>query len=304
MTLQNKQCQAFLAVLQYGSFEVAAQKLCISASAVSLRVQSLEKSLAQILILRERPCRATAIGLELAQHLQQMQRIEESFLYQLAAKQQQQNFYSVRIASHADSLATWLLPALSPILTAQKLLLDIQIKDQTQTHQLLESGQVNACISTETQAMQGCVAVKLGILRYRLVASPAFAQKWFAHGVKRQSLQSAPAIIFDRHDQMHRELLQQQFGLFANSYPYHHIPSAHEFLNSIVYGFGYGLVPELQMQDYIQRGELIYLAEDSIQPIDLVLYWHHWKQQAPILQTLSQALQQQAQAYLRPIKQK
>lgn len=57
--LHSKQSAAFLAVAELGSFDLAAEQLCISASAVTLRVQSLEKSLGHILIIRERPCRVT-----------------------------------------------------------------------------------------------------------------------------------------------------------------------------------------------------------------------------------------------------
>ena len=42
--LNHKQCDAFLAVAETGSFDLAAERLCITASAVTLRVQSLEKS--------------------------------------------------------------------------------------------------------------------------------------------------------------------------------------------------------------------------------------------------------------------
>ena len=42
--LQSKQSEAFLAVAETGSFELAAERLSITASAVTLRVQSLEKN--------------------------------------------------------------------------------------------------------------------------------------------------------------------------------------------------------------------------------------------------------------------
>ena len=50
--LDSKQCEAFLAVAEVGSFDAAGEHLCITPSAVSLRVQALEKYLGQILIIR------------------------------------------------------------------------------------------------------------------------------------------------------------------------------------------------------------------------------------------------------------
>ena len=42
--LNAKQCDAFYAVAKTGSFDLAAEQLNITASAVTLRVQSLEKN--------------------------------------------------------------------------------------------------------------------------------------------------------------------------------------------------------------------------------------------------------------------
>ena len=49
--LNAKQCDAFYAVAKTGSFDLAAEQLNITASAVTLRVQSLEK---QLEVLRAR----------------------------------------------------------------------------------------------------------------------------------------------------------------------------------------------------------------------------------------------------------
>ena len=68
--LNHKQCDAFLAVAETGSFDLAAEQLYITASAVTLRVQSLEKSLGHLLIVRERPCRPTQAGQSLLHYLQ------------------------------------------------------------------------------------------------------------------------------------------------------------------------------------------------------------------------------------------
>ncbi|MRA44412.1 LysR family transcriptional regulator, partial [Acinetobacter pittii] len=67
--LDSKQCEAFLAVAELGSFDAAGEHLYITPSAVSLRVQALEKYLGQILIIRGRPCVLTQAGQTLLQHL-------------------------------------------------------------------------------------------------------------------------------------------------------------------------------------------------------------------------------------------
>lgn len=118
--LAHKSCEAFLAVAEYGSFEAAATQLCITASAVSLRVQTLEKQLGQIFIVRERPCRVTHAGEILLKHLQH-QRLKENQLLQQLQGHHRHAFYQLNIATNADTLATWLLPILQPILIQKKL---------------------------------------------------------------------------------------------------------------------------------------------------------------------------------------
>ncbi|XOT98485.1 LysR family transcriptional regulator, partial [Alcaligenes pakistanensis] len=57
MDLLHPQFRAFTAVLEEGSFEAAARKLYITASAVSQRIKTLEDRLGQVLVLRQPPCR-------------------------------------------------------------------------------------------------------------------------------------------------------------------------------------------------------------------------------------------------------
>ncbi len=52
--LDSKQCEAFLAVAEVGSFDAAGEHLCITPSAVSLRVQALEKYLGQIFSVHDK----------------------------------------------------------------------------------------------------------------------------------------------------------------------------------------------------------------------------------------------------------
>ena len=291
--LNHKHCAAFLAVAETGSFDLAAIQLCITASAVTLRIQSLEKQLGHLLIVRERPCRVTQAGQALLHHLQHSRLLEQGLLQTLTGQTSDSPFYQINIAINADSLATWLLPLLKDILIKEKIVVHFQVDDQSETHHLLEAGLVNACLTTESNAMKGCVAEYLGNMHYRFVATPEFSQQWFKHGVNRDALRQAPALIFNEKDQMHTRSIQQKFGLHPTQYPHHFIPSASGFVDAIVMGLGYGWLPDYQANRYLQNGTLIALTDQL--NIDLPLYWHHWKQQSPPLFTLTECLKQHAQ---------
>ncbi|WP_445115449.1 LysR family transcriptional regulator ArgP [Acinetobacter sp. WZC-1] len=294
--LQSKQSEAFLAVAETGSFELAAAKLCITSSAVTLRVQSLEKSLGHILIVRERPCRVTSAGQALLQCLQHTRLMEQNLMQRLMGQSDTSACYKVSIASNADSLATWLLPALQQTLLREHIVLELKIEDQTQTYALLENGLVNACISTESQSMPGCLAEPLGKMYYRMVATPEFHRKWFAQGINRQSLKTAPSVIFNSKDHIHTEILSSQVGLPENSYPCHYIPSSTAFVEAIELGLGYGMVPEFQLGNSLENGTLLEIMPDARTAI--MLYWHHWKRPSAPMQQLTVDIINQAQQIL------
>lgn len=291
--LSSKFCEAFLAVAELGSFDAAAQRLCITASAVTLRVQALEKDLGQILLLRERPCRVTQAGQQLLEHLQHQRLREQNLLQQFMGQSSQHEFHQFSIATNADSLSTWLLKVLQSTLIEHKIALKLSLDDQTQTHQLLETGLVNACISTESTAMKGCEVHYLGQMTYRMVATPSFVEKWFKDGIHRDALRHAPAIIFNGKDLMHHQVILNLFGLNQQSYPHYFIPSSTAFVEAVHLGLGFGLVPEYQIGDDLQSGKLIEIMPNA--KTEMKLYWHHWKQQSALLQQLTIDLLEKAQ---------
>ncbi|MDN5511475.1 LysR family transcriptional regulator ArgP [Acinetobacter sp.] len=294
--LSSKSCEAFLAVAESGSFDEAAQRLCITASAVTLRVQALEKDLGQILLLRERPCRVTQAGQKLLEHLQHHRLREQNLLQQFMGQSSQHEFHQFSIATNADSLSTWLLKVLQNTLIKQKIALKLSLDDQTQTHQLLETGLVNACISTESTAMKGCEVHYLGQMTYRMVATASFVEKWFKDGIHRDALRHAPAIIFNGKDLMHHQVILNLFGLNQQSYPHYFIPSSTAFVEAVHLGLGFGLVPQYQIGDDLQTGKLIEVIPDA--KTEMKLYWHHWKQQSALLQQLTLDLLENAQPHM------
>jgi LysR family transcriptional regulator (chromosome initiation inhibitor) len=294
--LNSKQCDAFLAVAETGSFDLAAERLCITASAVTMRVQSLEKSLGHLLIVRERPCRVTQAGLSLLHYLQHTRRLEQNLLQDLTGQTPESPFYQLNIATNDDSLATWLLRAIRETLLREKIVVHLKVDDQTQTHHLLEAGLVSACITTEQQPMKGCVATRLGYMNYRMVATPEFTRRWFAHGLNRQNLRMAPAVIYNDKDHLHTDIILEKFGLNIESYPHYFIPSSTAFVEAIEFGLGFGMVPDYQIGQRLHTGEWLELLPDS--HINIQLYWHHWKQQSPPLAQLTRDMIDKAPSYM------
>ena len=294
--LNSKQCDAFLAVAETGSFDLAAARLCITASAVTMRVQSLEKTLGHLLIVRERPCRATQAGQSLLHYLQHTRRLEQNLLQDLTGQTPESPFYQLNIATNDDSLATWLLRAIRETLLREKIVVHLKVDDQTHTHYLLEAGLVSACISTEQQAMKGCIATRLGSMNYRMVATPEFARRWFAQGVNRNTLKMTPAVIYNNKDHVHTDIILQDFGLSIDQYPHHFIPSSTAFVEAIDYGLGFGMVPDYQISQRLLTGEWVEVLPEA--QTNIQLYWHHWKQQSAPLAQLTRDILDKAPSYM------
>lgn len=297
MQLDPRQTQAFRAVIECGSFEQAAARLHLTPPAISQRVRALESTLGTSLVVRSRPCRPTELGQRLLQYLRRAQLLEADLLAEMA--EQSDAPLIVVAALNADSLGTWFFPALAEVLIRERVLLDLTVEDQDHTYSLLESGLAIGCISTEPKPMRGCTAEPLGIMRYRLVASEPFRQRFFPHGLSRAAARHAPVVAYTRKDRLQSAFLLERFGLPTGAYPTHYVPGAEPHYQAIRYGLGYGMVPELLIRDALARGEVLDLDPDT--PRDVALYWHTWKVQSPRMEHLSRQIIEAAPRLLIPV---
>jgi LysR family transcriptional regulator (chromosome initiation inhibitor) len=295
--LDARKGEALLAVIDSGSFEQAALRLNLTASAVSQRVSAMESELGMPLIIRGKPCRATAAGQRLVQYLRRARLLEDEFIADSGASNG--HALSVALAVNNDTLATWLLPGLATFLIRENILLDIMLDDQDHTYTLLSQGLALAGVSSHAEPMRGCEVQALGAMRYRLLASPAFAARWFPKGLEREAARVAPLMVFDRKDTLQSAFLQRELGLPPGSYPCHYMPASEAFAHAVRLGLGYGMLPELQYGSDVDNGVLVDLAPAL--PTDVMLYWHAWRVQSPKLERLSaQAVAAARSALLQP----
>lgn len=282
--LDYKLLEAFALVDQEGGFDKAAHALHITQSAVSQRVKLLEEQTGQILIVRTNPPRATSAGRNLLRHYFQVKHLENDLFGEMDEKSEK-GYSSIAVALNADSLATWFLEGIQNFICKENVLLDIRVDDQEETHQLLKNGDVVGCISTKDQPLQGCSAKYIGCMNYHMLASPGFAQKWFPNGFNLAGIYRAPSVIFNRKDTLHHKLLHQAFGKAPDTIPANYIPSTEKFLDFIIMGLGYGMVPFLQSEHLLGTGQLVDLAPGH--DVLVKLYWHRWNLQSKILDKLS-----------------
>ncbi len=290
-----KLIEALALVAREGGFDKAARALYITQSAVSQRVKLLEELTGQILIARTTPPQATSAGQKLLKHYIQVKRLEDDLLEEIG-EPANKGYASIAVGINADSLGTWLLDAIQSFLLEERVLLDIRVDDQEQTHRLLKDGEVIGCISSQEQPMQGCRIEYLGRMNYHLVAAPGFAAQWFPNGLTIEDVRRAPALIFDRKDELHHKLLHQALGEVPSSIPSNYVPSVEKFADFIALGFAYGMLPDQQRMPLIETSQIIDLSPDYHVPVKL--YWHCWSLESKLLNTFTQQLTRNAKTLL------
>ncbi|UFS60683.1 LysR family transcriptional regulator ArgP [Subtercola endophyticus] len=197
-SFHTDQLTTLLALVDEGTFERAAARLHITASAVSQRIKAMEQAAAQILVQRTNPVLPTAAGDIVLRHARQVALLEFDTALALGAAfggvggldgdasrpgsdasgAAHVRPVSIAIAVNADSLGTWFLESLASLASTLNAVFDLHRDDQEHTTALLRSGTVLAAVTSTPEPVQGCTSEPLGTMRYRAVCSPAFAARW------------------------------------------------------------------------------------------------------------------------------
>ena len=255
-----------------GNFERAAQRLAVTQSAVSQRLRSLEAQVGQLLVVRSRPLRLTEPGKVLLRFARQLQAMRADVAHELgvdAAAGQR-----LPIAVNADSLATWVMPALDA-LVHEGVSLELVVDDQDFTHDWLRQGAVLGCVSTVSEALRGCRVVPLGVMRYTAVASPRFMAEVMPQGLTRANFAQVPFLVFNRKDDMQPQWVSRAFGVRSPRLQERFVPSSEAYVRAALMGWGVGVAPELQVRGLLQSGALVALRPEV--GLEVRLFWHQWR---------------------------
>lgn len=283
--------ECLAAIVEEGGFERAAVRLSITQSAVSQRLRSLEAQVGTVLLVRSRPLKPTSAGRLLVKHAMQMRLLRADLDTDLqdltpgAGSLHEED--RISIAINADSISTWALPALSPLVQAG-LPLEIITDDQDFTHEWLRQGQVLGCVTTVSQPLRGCKVLPLGAMHYIAVAGAHYAQMHCPQGITPHNFREIPFIAFNRKDDLQAEFVGRVCGLKQVSPSLRFVPSSEGQVRAALAGWGATVVPELQVRAHLASGELVNLAPDVVLPVQL--YWHCWNLDSAVIDRLTRAL--------------
>lgn len=294
--LDPGQLAALSAVHRRGGFDLAAAELGISQSAVSQRLRALEDRVGVMLVRRGSPSMATAAGLRLIRHHDEVALMTRGLMADLPGLASGGARAVIRLAVNADSLATWVIPALAAV---EGVLFDLVIDDQDFSQDWLRRGEVAAAVTGHPGPLQGCDTLPLGALRYRATASPDFMERWFSGGVTPTALAEAPALTFSDKDRLQADWVARETAgrLDRAGFPSHRIASSQGFVEACLHGLGWGLNPEPLVAGHLADGRLVELVPGR--PLDVALHWQFARAAAGVLAPLTRAVRSAAAGVLR-----
>src|SRR3954453_21106080 len=280
MDFDLAQLRALDATVREGTLESAARALHVTPSAISQRLKALEAATGRVLLVRSKPVQVTESGQAVLRLARQGALLAADATRELEPESGSDPV-SLPIALNADSMATWVLPALAPL--AGAIAFDLHRDDQEHTAALLRDGRAMAAVTADAEPVPGCTVTRLGGMRYRPMATAAFAGKWFPDGVTAAALAQAPVVVFDRKDDLQHRYLRQR-GVDPAAPPLHLVPASADYVSAVRLGFGWGMVPAQQEP----AGELVALDGDG--GVEVVLYWQQWRLRSPSLDRVAQAV--------------
>ncbi|ASN53620.1 ArgP/LysG family DNA-binding transcriptional regulator [Sinomonas sp. R1AF57] len=302
-----EQLRALAAVVDQETFEAAADELRITPSAVSQRIKALERSVDSVLVRRLKPVVPTPAGERLLRSARQLLLLADEALLALRASGAETHDAAgwggagggagrterlrVPIVANADSIATWLPPAIREVALGGRIAVELLRDDEHATAELLRSGDAVGAVTADPRPVQGCSVRPLGTMVYRAKASAEFVERWFPGGATAQALAAAPVMQYDRKDS-HQLALLARVAPEATP-PQHFIPDSVQYVEAVAAGLGWGMVPDQQDPD----GLLVEL--DPSWSEDLELFWQSWTLDSPGLEEVSAAVVRAARV-LRP----
>jgi len=289
--MQLDQLRALAAVVDAGTFDEAAGRLGVTPSAVSQRIRALEASVGGVLVTRRQPCTPTEAGEPIVRLARQVVALEAETMRELSARTDPT---PLPLAVNADSLATWFGAALEAAADWPDVSLRLHVEDQEHTSALLRSGAVVAALTTDPQPVTGCAVEPLGVMRYLPVAHPDLVAR---HRAARGAVDWArlPVLRFNAKDAMQSDVLTSLAP--GADPPWSQVPDSTAFAHAVRAGLGWGMLPEAQVGDALDTGELVRLHRREHR--DVVLHWQRWRVGSPPLDRLTDTVRYLARQ-LRP----
>jgi LysR family transcriptional regulator (chromosome initiation inhibitor) len=283
--LDGQQLAAFAAVIELGSFDAAAQRLHVTPSAISQRIKALEQRTGRVLVVRGKPCTATAAGIPLLRLAAQTALLESEALDEVGGGTAQAT--RIAVAVNADSMSTWFTAVFGQL---PDVLFDVRIEDQDHSARLLREGVVMGAVTTERTPVPGCRVQSLGVMRYIPVASKAYVKRHLPDAFTARAVAEAPSLAWNRDDALQDEFVRKVFRRDVTR-PQHFVPTAEGFRGAVRSGLGWGMFPDSLAAPHLADGTFVRISDVYL---DVPLFWQCWKLDSPMVKAITNGVRSAA----------
>jgi DNA-binding transcriptional LysR family regulator len=257
MKLNSDQLEAFWAVAGTKNFHKAAGLLFISQSAVTQRINALEKFIGQKLFNRNaKGISLTETGEKLLRYCSLQREAETGFLNNLSADEGALKG-ALTVACGSVEAGTFILPVLSGI-GRENPLLDISLKiDETIAPlEYLENRNADVVINREPVQKKGIRSYRLAAVDYLMVISSTAGLE-ISDKPGEQELKKFRAIDFSPHDKI---TLNHLYNCFPDpdfsGLKRYFVNDDRSILEWVLSGGGFSVLPEILVLPYTRQGKL------------------------------------------------
>ena len=133
-------------------------------------------------------------------------------------------------------------------------------------------------------------------MEYIAIAAPQYRDAHCPRGLTPANFRELPFVAFNCKDDMQSEFVAKALGLRRVVLRQLFVPSSEGQVRAVLAGWGLAVVPLLLVRGLLEQGLLVDVLPGRSLPIQL--YWHCWNLQSEVLDSLTRALQENAERTL------
>ena len=259
--------EAFYWVASLKSVSRAAEKLCITQSAMSSRVAALEEELGVMLLDRkDKQFRLTIAGARFMSYAERLLATQRELMLEMGATGPDAPPMSLRIGAIESVLHSWLLPWIGELrIEHPELELELSVETTPVLTELMRRGTLDLVFAALPASHESVRTRPLPTMEMAFVGN---AQIHKRRRYTLAQLAEFDLLTFQRGSQPHVALMDlcRQTGVLPKRV--HTISSISAMTQLVVNGFGIATLPRIAVQRLLQYSELALLrCDQSLQPL-------------------------------------
>lgn len=270
MSLLGPQLDAFMAVVKHKTVHAAADILCLTQTAVTQRIKTLETNLRTTLFTRtRRGMTLTQEGKSLLHYCNAASQLEGEVLAKIKGEANESHI-QVSISGPSSLQSSRVLPTVSKLAEQfHQLRFHFIYNDNETRHKSLKEGDVDFAIMEPEDAAPEMATKLLKPEKYVLVAPTKWKGRKLADIVENESI-----IDFDPADKITYSYLKQ-YGLFDKAkHDRYFANQTNAVARLTAQGIGYTSLTQEFAKPYVDRGELIILNKNQTYEHQMLLAWY------------------------------